>query len=146
MALLRKCIYAKLLYFEGFTGVVWFQVVFVLSNSLVSSLEQIAEYQDCSWASLPGEFNDICTVPLPFLVSLQFRSVQCGDRALSSASSKHLFLCCNEHNVSIFFIFPFCHSILCPPSAPSRKCILVFSVEFLFAFSWSSALQQSVEC
>lgn len=29
-----------------------------------------------------------------------------------------------------FFIFLFCHSILCPPSVPSRKCIVVFSLNF----------------
>lgn len=54
MALLRKCIYAKLLYFEGCTGVVWFQVVFVISNSLVSSLEQIAEYKTVAELPCPA--------------------------------------------------------------------------------------------
>lgn len=102
--------------------------------------------QDCSWASLPSELDDICTVPLPFLVSLQFCPARRGDRAISNTGPKHLFLCCNEHNFSIFFHFPVLSFNIMPSICSISQMHSGIFLEFLFAFRWSSVLQQSVEC
>lgn len=148
LTIMTKCVYVKSFYSEGYTGLGWIQVVLVISSWLALSQTQHIWMQGCNWASLLDKFDDICPVPLPFPLSIQFYSVQCCDCTIAWATPNYLLPCYNEHNFVFFFCFafPFCHSILCPPSVPSCKCIMVFSLNFFFPFSWNAAPQQSVEC
>lgn len=111
LTIMTKCVYVKSFHSEGYTGLGWIQVVLVISSWLALSQTQHIWMQGCNWASLLDKFDDICPVPLPFPLSIQFYSVQCCDCTIAWATPNYLLPCYNEHNFVFFFALLF-HSVI----------------------------------
>lgn len=80
--------------------------------------------------------DDICPVPLPFPLSIQFYSVQCCDCTIAWATPNYLLPCCNEHNLVFFSLL--CFPILSFNIMPSICSVMQMHngifLEFLFPF------------